>query len=251
MNILFTICGRAGSQGLKGKNLKKFNGYPLVYYALSAIDLFKEKMDATIDVALNTDSEELKAMVSNYPEIIFVDRKEALATDTASKISVIKDTYLKSKKQTGTSYDVIIDLDLTSPLRTVTDIERLLAKKLNKPEYDVIFSVVESRRNPFFNMVKEEGEFVSLVNPSQFTARQQAPQIYDMNASMYLYDPSFINEKTAIFEGDCGIIKMKDYLILDIDSEEDFFWMTYLYEKFLEEDEGIKEIFDHIEKLAL
>lgn len=249
MNILITICGRAGSKGLQGKNLKSFKGYPLISYTLAAIDLFKQKVDANIDVALNTDSKELQQMAASYPGVIFIDRKEEFAGDTASKISVIKDTYEECKKVTGTHYDAVIDLDLTSPLRTVADIEKLVAVKKENPAYDVVFSVVDSRRNPFFNMVKEEGDFVSLVNASTFTARQQAPKIYDMNASMYLYDPKFLEEHTAIFQGKCGIIKMKDYLILDIDSEEDFVWMSYLYEKFLEEDEGIREIYTHIPKL--
>ncbi|CZR10735.1 CMP-N,N'-diacetyllegionaminic acid synthase [Trichococcus flocculiformis] len=251
MNILMTICGRAGSKGLKGKNLKSFNGYPLISYTLAAIDLFKQGIDAHIDVALNTDSTELQDMVGGYPDILLVERKVELAGDSASKIGVIKDTYLECKKRKGIQYDVVIDLDLTSPMRTVKDIENLLKTKIDQPLFDVVFSVVDSRRNPFFNMVKEEGDFVSLVNASTYTARQQAPKIYDMNASMYLYDPEFLEKHQAIFEGNCGIIKMKDYLILDIDSEEDFIWMSYLYEKFLEEDTGIKEIYDHIPKLNL
>ena len=246
MNILMTICGRAGSKGLKGKNLMTFKGHPLIHYTLSAIDLFKKVVDADIDVALNTDSEELKDMIHNYPEILIVERKSEFATDTASKISVIKDSYLECKKIRQKEYDYVIDLDLTSPLRTVSDILRLLEKKISQPELDVVFSVVPSRRNPFFNMVKEEGSYVTLVNNSSFTARQQAPSIYDMNASMYLYDTTFLDNKEAIFDGVCGIIEMKDYLILDIDSEEDFEWMSYLYERFLLEDEGLNEIRNNI-----
>ena len=30
--LLITICGRAGSKGLKNKNLNTFSGPPLVYY---------------------------------------------------------------------------------------------------------------------------------------------------------------------------------------------------------------------------
>ena len=43
MNILFTICGRAGSKGIKNKNIRKFVGKPLPYYTISAIDLFLKK----------------------------------------------------------------------------------------------------------------------------------------------------------------------------------------------------------------
>lgn len=38
--LLITICGRAGSKGFKNKNLKTFCGHPLVYYSLSAAELF-------------------------------------------------------------------------------------------------------------------------------------------------------------------------------------------------------------------
>ena len=43
MNVLFTICGRAGSKGFKNKNLKMFLGVPLVYYSIAAIALYIEK----------------------------------------------------------------------------------------------------------------------------------------------------------------------------------------------------------------
>ena len=55
--ILFTICGRAGSKGVAGKNLKTIYGKPMVYYSLSAIDLFvKENPEYDCDIVLNTDS---------------------------------------------------------------------------------------------------------------------------------------------------------------------------------------------------
>ena len=52
--LLITICGRAGSKGFKNKNLKNFCGKPLVYYSLSAAELFiKKHPELEIDVALN------------------------------------------------------------------------------------------------------------------------------------------------------------------------------------------------------
>ena len=70
MNILFTVCGRAGSKGFKNKNLKKLNGIPLVYYTLSAIRLYMDKHETdNVTVALNTDSEELKQLV-NVQDIV-------------------------------------------------------------------------------------------------------------------------------------------------------------------------------------
>ena len=64
--LLITICGRAGSKGFKNKNLKNFCGKPLVYYSLSAAELFiKKHPELEIDVALNTDSEDLARLRSS------------------------------------------------------------------------------------------------------------------------------------------------------------------------------------------
>lgn len=252
MNILFTICGRAGSKGLASKNVKNFCGYPLALYTLSVIDLFaKQQPNHKVFVALNTDSEQLKEIFRPYTSVLIVDRKPEQATDTAGKLSVIKDTYFQVKKSLDSEFDCVIDLDITSPLRTVDDIIRLIQKKEASPELDVIFSVVKSRRNPYFNMVELVDDQAKLVKPSQYTARQQTPPVYDMNASMYLYAPGFLKTKERIFDGKCGVLEMQDYHVLDIDSEDDFIWITYIYAKLIDQDMRLNEIKTNINYISL
>ena len=79
MNILFTICGRAGSKGIRNKNIRDFLGYPLPYYTFSAAALYiNNQQKDKIDVVLNTDSEELMQLTKNNPflSIDIVKRKE-------------------------------------------------------------------------------------------------------------------------------------------------------------------------------
>ena len=88
--LLITICGRAGSKGFKNKNLKNFCGKPLVYYSLSAAELFiKKHPELEIDVALNTDSEDLARLVAaEYPEVIYLPRGAELGGDRVPKVEV-------------------------------------------------------------------------------------------------------------------------------------------------------------------
>ncbi|EOF54303.1 TPA: acylneuraminate cytidylyltransferase family protein [Enterococcus faecium] len=241
MNILFTICGRAGSKGLKNKNLKSLAGKPLVGYAISLIHLFKENHpEFNCVIGLNTDSNELKEITKQLDsEIILVDRKDQLATDTVGKIEVIRDTYLAINND-SIAFDLIVDLDITSPLRELSDLENLVQNHIDDIDKDIYFSVVPARRNPYFNMVKNYNNQISIVNQSNYTSRQQAPEVYDMNASMYSFKPDFLKEHTYIFDGKCGIIEMKDYLILDIDSEEDFEWLEFLMPKFLKDSDALQ-----------
>lgn len=245
MNILFTICGRAGSKGLKNKNLKEMNGKPLVYYTLDVISQFQKKYkDEKVFVALNTDSKELQELVKKYDDIenLFIaTRKESLAGDRVGKVDVIKDTYLQVKDEFQCEFDYVIDLDITSPMRVLLDVENALdtmkQSKDKQPSYDVVFSVVPSRRSPYFNMVecKDDGLYRKVCD-SNFTARQQAPEVYELNASIYVYNPTFLNKEITktLLDYNCGISVMKDYLVLDIDSEEDFVMMEKLMPEFEE-----------------
>lgn len=247
MKILFTLCGRAGSKGLASKNLLSLYNKPLIHYAQSLIELFSAKYpEYYIDTVLNTDSTKLqKLAMEKNSHIIIVEREAEHANDTVGKIEAIRDAYLKVKKDKKVDYDFVIDLDLTSPLRTLKDLENLIQTYVSDRNKDLVFSVVPSRRNPYFNMVKSVNGDISLVNSSTYTSRQQAPDVYDINGSMYLYSPKFLTNHTYLFDGSCGIFIMKDYRVLDIDDGEDFEWMNFIMPKLLEENEQLKEIYDN------
>lgn len=253
MRILFTICGRAGSKGVKNKNIREFLGYPLPYYTLSALDLFiKQNPEYECVIALNTDSKELENLVINGTKlpVQLIARKEELGRDDTPKIAVIADTFKQLQDADDCKFDMVVDLDITSPLRTVKDIKNLVTTK-EREQADVVFSVTESRRNPYFNMVKKTGDYYERVITSQYNTRQAAPIIYDMNASLYAYDPEFLASGKGIFEGFCKIIMMKDTGILDIDSEEDFKLLEVLAFYFFNNESGYKEIFTNLNCLIL
>ncbi len=252
MKILFTICGRAGSKGIKNKNLKSFLDYPLAFYSVSIIDLFmKNGNEYDVDVALNTDSKDLiKLFKENLKtNIEVVERSEDLGGDFVPKISVISNTYETIKERLNKDYDYIIDLDITSPLRVLTDLENLVEKR-KTTEADVVFSVTESRRNPYFNMVKKTETGYERVIKSSFNARQEAPEIFDMNASMYAYTPEFLKSGKGIFDGKCEVIKMFDTAVLDIDNENDFLLMEVIAKHLFSINKDMRDIRENIEKIT-
>ena len=192
--LLITICGRAGSKGFKNKNLKNFCGKPLVYYSLSAAELFiKKHPELEIDVALNTDSEDLARLVAaEYPEVIYLPRGAELGGDRVPKVEVYKDSFARMETLASKQYDAMIDLDITSPLRTEQDIENAFAKAQEREDLQIIFSVCEARRNPWFNMFKIVGDHAEMVIESQ---------------------------------SKFGVSVMMDIGIIDIDSEHDYLLM--------------------------
>lgn len=225
-SVLITICGRAGSKGFRNKNLKIFDGHPLCYYSLAAAELFcKQRPDLDVDMALNTDSPELRALVAQqYPEVVSIERPEELAGDTVAKMAVFQHTLRAMEARTGRQYDVLIDLDITSPMRKQGDVAGAYAVSEARPDYAVVFSVTEARRNPWFNQLRIVDDHVEQAVKHNFTARQQAPQVLDVNASINVFRRSFLleSEKPLWWEGKCGAYHMFDTGILDIDCEEDY-----------------------------
>jgi len=227
MNILITICGRAGSKGVKNKNFRDFMGKPLIFYTLKIANMFREYKinDCVTDIAVSSDSEDILNYVDAYDYLTGIKRPKKLAMDNVPKVPVIKHVTLTMEKINKRKYDFVIDLDITSPLRKVSDIERALnACVESNGKYDLVFSAVESRRNPYFNMVEIEKGFAKKVKDSHYVCRQQAPEIFDMNASIYCYNrDSLCNKlKRITFEGKSGMILMEDTYVIDIDKEKDF-----------------------------
>lgn len=249
MRVLFTICGRAGSKGIKNKNIRSFNGIPLPYYTISAIDLFLKKanFDIEADIVVNTDSKELRELCVNNKllEVSSIDRDVELSGDDVGKIDVINDCLKKMEDRSGFEYGCVLDLDITSPLRTVNDIQRLIDKHIMTGA-DVTTSVTTARRNPFFNQLKKTENGYKKVIESNFTARQQAPEIFDMNASMYAYTPTFLRSGKGVLDGYCECIEMYDTGILDLDHENDLELMEIIAKYLFDQKDEFKEIRDNI-----
>jgi len=250
MNILFTLCGRAGSKGVKGKNARDFLNVPLVWYSMANIALYMEKYadEDDIKIVLNTDSGPLKDLVRRVKDVpvTIIHREESLAGDKVPKVAVILDSLNKAEEAFARKFDMVVDLDITSPLRTVEDVKNAIDRKKQRNDVDVVYSVAPSRRNPYFNMVKEENGFFCKAIPSNFTTRQEAPVFYDMNASIYAYSPDALRNKehATFFNSGCDAIVMKDTGILDIDSEEDYELMQVIAKYLFENNEAFMESFN-------
>lgn len=247
MRILFTICGRAGSKGIRNKNIKPFVGKPLPYYTLSAIDLYLARHgEYDYDIVVNSDSPELLSMMerNGIRTVELIRRSGELGGDTVGKIEVIHNCLeiMQERKECG--YDVVVDLDITSPLRRISDVENLIATHI-RTGADVTTSVVAARRNPYFNQLKRMEKGFRKVCESNFTARQQAPDIYDMNASLYAYRPEYLRAGRQVLDGYVEVIEMYDTGILDLDHENDMELMAVIAEYLFKHKNEFREVYEN------
>ena len=230
MNVLITICARGGSKGIPGKNIKLINNKPLIYYTIDLAKKLASHLNAKI--AISTDDLAIRKAAERCDVFSQYSRPDYLATDTVGKADTIKDLLLYEESLVNIKYDYILDLDVTSPLRTLEDLERSFEILKNNKEALNLFSVNSAARNPYFNMVEQNNKgFYSLVktNPDGSTmTRQSAPKVYDMNASFYWYRRSFFesNFKSAITNK--SLVYKMNHICFDLNHPIDFLFMEYL-----------------------
>ena len=231
MEILITICARGESKGILGKNIKMINGKPLIYYTLKTASFFKDKLESQIDIVLSTDSNKIKSVVSLIEVQIDIDytRPDSLATDSAGKIGAIKDVKNYMEKKHQKKYDYVLDLDVTSPLRSVIDLEKALGLICENEAAYNLFSVSPANRNPYFNMVeKNKDGFYDLCKSSMCLTRQSAPQVLELNASFYWYKKTYFEMDFNSAITNKSLVYIMDHVCFDLDHPIDFDFMEYL-----------------------
>lgn len=234
MNILITICGRGGSTGVKDKNIRSFLGKPLSYYTVAAALLFREKNTAYgVDISVSSDSDVLLNQVRQF-DLVCIERPGELAGNETPKLFAIRHSLAYMENKLSKKYEYVMDLDITSPLRRIEDMENALKTLEENVGADVVFSAVPARRNPYFNMVERRDGKMKKIIEGGFIARQQAPAVYDMNASIYCYRrDGIVNRlKESPLDGVFDIVLMRDTEVLDIDDEHDFTLMEILAQYF-------------------
>lgn len=232
MEFLITICARGGSKGIPGKNIKLLANRPLIEYTLEIARNYKNTYSNT-DIALSTDSESIISIaITNGFEVPY-KRPEFLATDSVGKIDAIEDVLNFYEKLNNKSYDYVLDLDVTSPLRNLEDLSQAFSLfENNKPAYN-LFSVSKAARNPYFNMVEEGADgFYHLPKKleNSVLSRQAAPKVYELNASFYFYRRVFFEKGFRSAITDKSLIYEVPHLCFDLDHPIDFDFLSYLIE---------------------
>jgi N-acylneuraminate cytidylyltransferase len=218
MKVVAAVFARGGSRGVPGKNLRVVGGRPLVTRAIE-----QARAVGSVDrVILSTDSDTIaelgRAAGAEVPWL----RPEHLATDQAREWDAWQHLVAWLDER-GETPDRLLVVPCTAPLRTVEDLERCVTASAD-PNVDVVITVTDAQRNPWFNMVTLDPGGVArlVIEPEQrIHRRQDAPQVFDVGTVAFVADPTFVREATSIYDGVVRAVHIPAERALDIDTELD------------------------------
>lgn len=220
MNAVAFIFARGGSKGLPGKNIRHLGGKPLIAWSIE----HAQAVNRIQRVIVSTDSEEIAAVARQYgAEVPFI-RPAELARDDSPEWLAWRHALNYLLETDGVLPQAMVSVPTTAPLRLPLDIENCL-DKYEQTDSDIIITVTDANRSPYFNMVKfNADDTVGLVIPPQsaIARRQDAPKVYDMATVAYVARPDFIMQQNSVFEGLVSAVHVPVERAIDIDTLLDF-----------------------------
>lgn len=223
MRTIATICARGGSKGLPRKNVLDFMGKPLIAHAI-ADALNCPQIDR---VFVSTDCPEIAQIAQAFGAEVPCMRPAELATDEAGKLPVIEHLVRHVEKSLG-PVDRVVDLQPTSPLRTVLDVQACLAMAT----FDgLVTTAYDCGISPYFTMVETDSlGFAKLSKSSDAKRRQDAPSVLTLNGAVYVWSRSALAHASinGIWSVAVRTVEMPRCRSVDIDDALDFEWALFL-----------------------
>ena len=214
--ILSIIPARAGSKGIKDKNIVNICGKPLIAYTIKA-SLGSSYITDTI---VSSDSNKILDISKTYGAMT-IKRPLEYATDFASSESVVFHT-IKFLEKSGKYYDYIILLQPTSPLRDSNDIDSAI-KKLYEKNADALISVKEVDNKILKAFIEDEnGNLQGIANNTYpFMPRQKLPKTFMSNGAIYIIKTDIFKRKKSFYSEMTIPFLMSQDKSLDIDTYDD------------------------------
>lgn len=193
MKTFAFIFARGGSKGVPGKNIRILDGKPLLAHSI----MVAQDIVEVSRIFVSTDDQDIADVGIKYGAEI-INRPTELAQDDSPEwlawLHAIE--WLESK---GEYFDRFVSLPTTSPLRNKSDVINCL--NLLDKQTDVVVTMTDTSRSPYFNMVTEENSYIKLLNESKedYSRRQDVPLAYDMTTVAYVSRPDFIKNNNKIW----------------------------------------------------
>ena len=221
--ILAIIPARGGSKRLARKNILELNSKPLIAWTIEA-SLKSKYISKTI---VTSDDKEILEISKKFGAETII-RPEELANDTSTTFDSIKHVIDNLE-----SYDYIILLQPTSPLRTTKHVNEAI-ELLESKNADAIISVCEMEHSPLWsNVLKDNLSMKNFLNTDIINKRSQdLEKYYRLNGAIYICEVKKLLENNSFFLKDNIYAYIMDKNIsIDIDEEIDFIIADVLMKK--------------------
>ena len=201
--ILAIIPARSGSKGIPHKNIKSFNGKPLIHYAI-ALAAKVQKKGLIVGHVVSTDSKRIASIArKSGGNVPFLRPSELAADDSPVVKTVIHAVKWWEQHNADTIHSVLI-LQPTNPLTAAQDVEGAVRQYLdNQPEATCLISVCDAQPIRLSALYHKKGRYLEQTLPQLDPAarRQSLRRLYWRNGAVYVVRRDLLLKRGRIMNG--------------------------------------------------
>lgn len=213
--VLAIIPARGGSKRLPRKNVLPLAGKPLIAWTIEAA----LESGAADKIVVSSDDEEILAVAAQYA-VSAQKRAAHLAADTASTIDVVLDVIAR-EEAAGESFDAVILLQPTSPLRQAKDIAAAYEVFRNGGGRSVVSVCEVEHPVQWCGTVTDEGLLTGF-DALGGKRSQDYPVTYRLNGALYVSGINAMKQSASFWSGQVLAYKMPRDRSVDIDCHLDY-----------------------------
>jgi N-acylneuraminate cytidylyltransferase len=216
---------------MAGKNYRKIKGVPLVSWSIM-FSLLSKYIDLTV---VSSNCEVVKKITKNISKnlayynceletlhekdyfsnkLLFLDRPDEFSTSTSKN----EEALLHTLDNMVDKYDIVINLQPTSPIRFDCLIDKCL-EKFVKDKADSLFTA--NKCTPFFFRVINNEVLADWDIHNRPMRQEIIDWVYHDNGNVYIMKSDLLKETKCRLGGKMSIYETDQFQSLQIDSEED------------------------------
>lgn len=200
MKVLAVTLARGGSKAIPRKNITLINNIPLIAYTIREVN----NSELISDYIVSTDDPTIANVAKEYGAQCPFLRSPDLATDTSSSSSALIDAVERYEALTTSSFDIIVEVMCTNPLKTTFDIDSCISSLISNPHADTCIAVHQlDDHHPARIKKIVNGQLHDFCVPEPLEARRQdlKPNAYIRSGSIYAMRKDFLLKNQARYGG--------------------------------------------------
>lgn len=216
--VLAVVPARGGSQGIPLKNLRPVLGVPMVARVGDVV----RAVPAIDRAVVSTDHEGIAAAAAAAGLAAPFRRPESLSGPQIGDWDVLVHALQETERLDAVSYDIIVMLQPTSPLRRPEHVQAAL-EMLIGGEWDAVWTVSEtdSKAHPLKQLTTENRRLDYYDDAGrQIVARQQLEPVYHRNGVAYAITRDCLLTQRALMGARTGALVLEGHFV-SIDTEWD------------------------------
>lgn len=227
--IVAMVPARAGSQGLKDKNIKLLAGKPLIAHSIEPA----VACEGLAKTYINSDSDTYLKVGQEFGATPF--KRDAEFGSSSATMQQVVANFVDQLEARGEMYDAVLVLYPTYPFRTADHLTRIIEFYRESPGCSSVIGLKSPRLHPYLCATLGENGSVSSYldfDVNKYYRRQDYPECYEFTAWAMVASTKHVHQLNAQMRNDDtrGYVIPDSTKVVDIDTMQDFEFAEFLHQ---------------------